>query len=195
MTSAKAPEGRVNRNNGRLTATCTRDTVIGLASRLVINQPDAVSNIAVPRFETFPPAGFVGLDVRLPRFAASSSSGWRRRAEIEVVLLLQSSDDGRHVDKLDLRRPHFRFDSVQLPCPTLRPAVRTNRYRLRQRGQLLQLGEQFLLDAVDYGAPNQRLDRVERGEIERGPDKGRSRDRDVEGGSATRPLGKADAPM
>ena len=52
MTSAKAPEGRVNRNNGRLTATCTRDTVIGLASRLVINQPDAVSNIAVPTFET-----------------------------------------------------------------------------------------------------------------------------------------------
>ena len=35
-----------------LTATCTRDTVIGLASRLVINQPDAVSNIAVPTFET-----------------------------------------------------------------------------------------------------------------------------------------------
>jgi hypothetical protein len=52
MTSAKAPEGRVNRNNGRLTATYTRDTVIGLASRLVINQPDAVSNIAVPTFET-----------------------------------------------------------------------------------------------------------------------------------------------
>jgi integrase len=52
MTSAKAPEGRVNRNNGRLTTTCTRDTVIGLASRLVINQPDAVSNIAVPTFET-----------------------------------------------------------------------------------------------------------------------------------------------
>jgi hypothetical protein len=42
----------VKRNNGRLTATCTRDTVIGLASRLVINQPDAVSNIAVPTFET-----------------------------------------------------------------------------------------------------------------------------------------------
>jgi hypothetical protein len=80
------------------------------------------------------------------RFAASSSSGWRRRAEIEVVLLLQSSDDSRHVDKPDLRRPHFRFDSVQLPCPTLRAAVRTNRYRLSvmQRGQLLQLGEQFV---------------------------------------------------
>jgi hypothetical protein len=26
----------------------------------------------------FLPAGFVGFDVRLPRFAASSSSGWRR---------------------------------------------------------------------------------------------------------------------
>src|ERR1700678_776802 len=45
MTSAKAPEGRGNRNNGRLTATCTRDTVIGLASTLVINQPDGVSAI------------------------------------------------------------------------------------------------------------------------------------------------------
>jgi hypothetical protein len=43
------------------------------------------------------------------------TSGWRCRAEIEVVLLLQSSDYGHHVDKLDLRRPHFRFDSVQLP--------------------------------------------------------------------------------
>ena len=44
--------GQRERNNVRLTATCTRDTVIGLASRLVINQPDAVSNIAVPTFET-----------------------------------------------------------------------------------------------------------------------------------------------
>src|ERR1700727_2316784 len=52
VTSAKGPEGSVKRNNVRLTATCTRDTVIGLASRLVINQPDAVSNIAVPTFET-----------------------------------------------------------------------------------------------------------------------------------------------
>ena len=39
MTSARAPAGRVSRNKGRLTATWTRDTVIGLASRLVINQP------------------------------------------------------------------------------------------------------------------------------------------------------------
>jgi hypothetical protein len=49
------------------------------------------------------------------RFAASLSSGWRRRAEIKVVLLLQLNDDGSHVDKLALRRPHFRFDTVQLP--------------------------------------------------------------------------------
>ena len=48
---ARAPAGRVSRNKGRLTATWTRDTVIGLASRLVINQPDAVSNIAVPTFD------------------------------------------------------------------------------------------------------------------------------------------------
>src|ERR1700729_149697 len=52
MTSASAPAGSVNRNKGRLTATCTSDTVIGLALRLVINQPEAVSNIAVPTFET-----------------------------------------------------------------------------------------------------------------------------------------------
>ena len=51
MTSAKAPAGRVNRNSGKLTATWTRDTVIGLASRLVISQPDAVSNMAVPTFD------------------------------------------------------------------------------------------------------------------------------------------------
>jgi outer membrane protein OmpA-like peptidoglycan-associated protein len=57
------------------------------------------------------------------RFAASSSSGWRRRAEIKVVLLLQLNDDGSHVDKLALRRPHFRFDTVQLPCETLRAAA------------------------------------------------------------------------
>src|SRR5271157_1680913 len=51
MTSATAPAGRVNRNKGKLTATWTRDTVIGLASRLVISQPDAVSNMAVPTFD------------------------------------------------------------------------------------------------------------------------------------------------
>ena len=35
----------------------------------------------------------------------------------------------------------FRFDTVQLPCPTLRTAERANRYGLSvmQRGQLLQL--------------------------------------------------------
>src|SRR5271166_3206450 len=51
ITSARAPAGRVNRNKGKLTATWTRDTVTGLASRLVISQPDAVSNIAVPMFD------------------------------------------------------------------------------------------------------------------------------------------------
>jgi hypothetical protein len=50
-TSASAPAGKVKRNNGRLTATCTSETVIGLGSMVVINQPDAVSNLAVPTFE------------------------------------------------------------------------------------------------------------------------------------------------
>ena len=62
--------------------------------------------------------------------------------------MLQSSDDVRHVGELALLRPHFRFDTVQLPCPTLRTAERANRYGLSvmQRGQLLQLDEQFRLD-------------------------------------------------
>jgi hypothetical protein len=62
--------------------------------------------------------------------AATSSSGWRRRAEIEVVALLQSSDDVRHVGEL---RSDFRFDTVQLPCEalTLRAAVRANPYGFR----------------------------------------------------------------
>ena len=51
-TSASAPAGKVKRNNGRLTATWTSETVIGLGSMLVINQPEAVSNIAVPMFDT-----------------------------------------------------------------------------------------------------------------------------------------------
>ncbi len=41
----------MNRNNGRLVATCTSETVIGSALRLVMNQPEAVSNIAMPTFE------------------------------------------------------------------------------------------------------------------------------------------------
>jgi hypothetical protein len=54
-------------------------------------------------------------------------------------LLLQSSDDVRHVGELALLRPHFRFDAVQLPCPTLRTAEPSNRYGLSvmQPGQLL----------------------------------------------------------
>ena len=47
----QGPDGRVNRNSGRPTATWTRDTIIGFASRLVISQPDAVSNMAVPTFD------------------------------------------------------------------------------------------------------------------------------------------------
>jgi hypothetical protein len=52
MTSASAPAGKVNKNNGRLTATWTMETTIGSALRLVINQPEPVSNIAVPTLET-----------------------------------------------------------------------------------------------------------------------------------------------
>src|SRR3984885_4403497 len=50
-TSASAPAGKVKRNNGRLTATCTSETVIGLGSMLVISEPDAVVNIDVPKLD------------------------------------------------------------------------------------------------------------------------------------------------
>src|SRR5271169_5379528 len=46
--SASALAGSVNRNIGRLLATCTIETAIGSALRLVISQPEAVSDIAMP---------------------------------------------------------------------------------------------------------------------------------------------------
>jgi hypothetical protein len=52
---------------------------------------------------------------------ATSSSGWRRRAEIEVVLSLQLVNDGCHVDKLRLHRLHFRFDPVNLHVKLFSP--------------------------------------------------------------------------
>src|SRR5579863_3623054 len=45
--SARAPASSVNRNIGRLVATCTMDTAAGSALRLVISQPEAVSDIAM----------------------------------------------------------------------------------------------------------------------------------------------------
>src|SRR5580704_3808533 len=79
---------------------------------------------------------------RLMRRSPARSLGWRRRAEIEVVLLLQLTDHGRQVDKLRLHRLHFRFDLVHLPGETLRAAVRANPRGLSaaQTGQLLQSG-------------------------------------------------------
>jgi hypothetical protein len=81
------------------------------------------------------------------RAAPTSSSGRRRRAEIAVALLLQSSDNVRHVGEL---RSHFRFDIVQLPreALTLRAAVWANRYGFSatQTRQLLQRGAQHRLD-------------------------------------------------
>ena len=48
MMSASAPAGSMNRNIGKLVATCTNETENGSALRLVISQPDAVSFIAIP---------------------------------------------------------------------------------------------------------------------------------------------------
>jgi hypothetical protein len=83
----------------------------------------------------FPPPGFVGFDVRF--------SSHRRFEALRAGI-----EDVGHVGELALLRPHFRFDAVQLPCPTLRAAERANRHRLSvmQRRQLLEFGEQFLLD-------------------------------------------------
>lgn len=50
--SASTPAGSAKRNMGRLDATWISDTVIGLASRPVISQPDAALYIQVPMFET-----------------------------------------------------------------------------------------------------------------------------------------------
>ena len=92
--------------------------------------------------------GGAGQNTNGSRAQVGFTSGWRGRAEIEVVLLLQLTDDGRQVDKFDLRRPHFRLDLIQLPCPTLRAAVWTHPYGLSvpQAGQPLQFEEQLFLD-------------------------------------------------
>jgi len=52
MISASAPAGTANRNSGRAFAAWTRDTVKGLASRLIINQLEEALNIQPPTFET-----------------------------------------------------------------------------------------------------------------------------------------------
>src|SRR5580704_15343276 len=46
--SASTPAGSVNRNIGRLLATSTMETERGSASRLVMSQDEAVSDIATP---------------------------------------------------------------------------------------------------------------------------------------------------
>jgi hypothetical protein len=50
--SASAPDGRANKNIGRLAATCTKETSRGSAESEVINQPDAELYIHVPMFAT-----------------------------------------------------------------------------------------------------------------------------------------------
>ena len=47
-TSAMAPAGRVNRKIGSVVAVCSSETSNGLRLNVVINQPDAVSYIAMP---------------------------------------------------------------------------------------------------------------------------------------------------
>ena len=46
--SAMAPAGSVNRKIGSVVAVCSRETSNGLRSKVVINQPDAVSYMAMP---------------------------------------------------------------------------------------------------------------------------------------------------
>jgi hypothetical protein len=52
MMSASAPAGSANRNIGKLAAACTRDTIKGSESRLVINQPAAALYIQPPMLAT-----------------------------------------------------------------------------------------------------------------------------------------------
>src|SRR3984885_14555750 len=47
-TSVSAPAGKVRRKSGRVVATCTAETSLGLGLRLVIIQAEPVSNIASP---------------------------------------------------------------------------------------------------------------------------------------------------
>ena len=109
MTSAKAPEGRVNRNNGRLTATCTRDTVIGLASRLVINQPDAVSNIAVPTFET-KLAVHITVNARCP-------NGPHREGAGSVVAAASVRSEPKRISRRKIRAPQKRLVNLSGATP------------------------------------------------------------------------------
>jgi hypothetical protein len=111
MTSAKAPEGRVNRNNGRLTATCTRDTVTGLASRLVINQPDAVSNIAVPTFET-KLAVHITVNARCPNGPHREGAG-----SVGTAAVFRSAPN--RISRRRIRRPQKRL--VNQPRSALYP--------------------------------------------------------------------------
>src|SRR5580692_116080 len=50
--STSAPAGMANRNIGRLFATCTRETVRGSGSRLVMSQPHATLYIQPPTLDT-----------------------------------------------------------------------------------------------------------------------------------------------
>src|ERR1700722_10665986 len=50
--STSAPAGIANRNIGRVFATCTRETVSGSESRLVMSQPHATLYIQPPIFDT-----------------------------------------------------------------------------------------------------------------------------------------------
>ena len=75
--SARAPAGSVNRNIGRLLATCTIDTALGSAFRLVISQPEAVSDIAMPVSEQVVAAQITanGLFPNAPQRVGADSAG------------------------------------------------------------------------------------------------------------------------
>src|SRR5579871_6271775 len=76
--SAMAPAGRVKRNIGSVVAACTSDTSSGLTSSVVINQPDAVSYIAIPMsaqvlaVQTIAKAGWAKAPSRLGAAAVGS---------------------------------------------------------------------------------------------------------------------------
>src|SRR5271163_2818848 len=97
--SASAPAGNVNRNIGRLLATCTIDTARGAALRFVINHAEAVSDIAMP----------VKANVLATHIAAKA--GWPNAPKRERRLSVESTaatevELTKYSRSFSSRRPH-----------------------------------------------------------------------------------------
>ena len=72
--SASAPAGIANRQIGKVLAACTKATINGSGSRLVISQPEAALYIQPPTLET-------SVAVHI-----TANAGWRNGATNDTVL-------------------------------------------------------------------------------------------------------------